>query len=250
MTELYHTESEPQRVYWDKRVYTTFEEQEEAIKTSSTLYVGNLNFRTNEAQLDAVFARVGPIKKIIMGINQNTKEPCGFAFVEYKTRDHALSGLKYLNGTHVDESIVRLELDAGFKPNRRFGRGQSGGQVRDEKRGKTSSLKYGNQHSSNKGGSSGGTGGGGGGREGSSGSNAKRGRDDEEQKAAREKALEEKEKEFKKKALDLLHTGLSTSRGTNDSKKKAKEREDDDDLLAELEQQPTKKRKDAPADKA
>jgi hypothetical protein len=37
--------------------------------------------------------------------------------------------LKYVNGTKLDERIIRTDLDPGFKEGRQFGRGKSGGQV-------------------------------------------------------------------------------------------------------------------------
>lgn len=70
-----------------------------------------------------------------MGLDRNTKTPCGFAFVEYYTHEEALEGLRYISGTKLDERIIRCDLDAqGYKDGRQFGRGRSGGQVRDEYR--------------------------------------------------------------------------------------------------------------------
>lgn len=42
--------------------------------------------------------------------------------------------MKYTNGTKLDERVIRCDLDPGFKEGRQFGRGRSGGQVRDEYR--------------------------------------------------------------------------------------------------------------------
>ena len=42
--------------------------------------------------------------------------------------------MRYISGTKLDERIVRCDLDAGYKEGRQFGRGKSGGQVRDEHR--------------------------------------------------------------------------------------------------------------------
>ena len=69
-----------------------------------------------------------------MGLNSITKQPCGFCFVEYYTRQHTLDCLNYISGTVCDNQIIRCDLDAGYKPGRQYGRGQSGGQVRDERR--------------------------------------------------------------------------------------------------------------------
>lgn len=43
-----------------------------------------------------------------------------------------LDALKFLNGTKLDERVVRTDLDPGYEEGRQFGRGKSGGQVRDE----------------------------------------------------------------------------------------------------------------------
>lgn len=42
--------------------------------------------------------------------------------------------MKYINSSKLDERIVRSDLDHGFREGRQFGRGRSGGQVRDEYR--------------------------------------------------------------------------------------------------------------------
>lgn len=42
--------------------------------------------------------------------------------------------MRYVNGTRLDDRIVRVDWDAGFVEGRQFGRGKSGGQVRDEYR--------------------------------------------------------------------------------------------------------------------
>eukprot|EP01041_Mallomonas_annulata_P009223 gene9223-19128_t len=130
-----HTHNDKQqRIYWDRKYFNSFEEQVKALNGSSTLYVGNLSFYTTELQIYETFSRVGPIKRIIMGLNRESKTPCGFCFVEYYTHENALDCLRYISGTVCDDHIVRCELDAGFKVGRQFGRGRSGGQVRDERR--------------------------------------------------------------------------------------------------------------------
>jgi len=37
--------------------------------------------------------------------------------------------MKYINGTRLDDRIVRTDWDAGFIEGRQYGRGKSGGQV-------------------------------------------------------------------------------------------------------------------------
>ena len=73
----------------DSRARSSAHEQQMALAQSATLYIGNLSFYTTEEQMYELFARVtnvtggGGIKRIIMGLDRNTKTPCGFAFVEY-----------------------------------------------------------------------------------------------------------------------------------------------------------------------
>jgi nuclear cap-binding protein subunit 2 len=52
----------------------------------------------------------------------------------YFTHEDALASLRYISGTTLDERIVRADLDPGYKDGRQYGRGKSGGQVRDEYR--------------------------------------------------------------------------------------------------------------------
>ncbi len=69
-----------------------------------------------------------------MGLNHISKTPCGFCFVEYYTHQDCLDCMKYIGGTKLDERIIRTDLDPGFEEGRQYGRGKSGGQVRDEYR--------------------------------------------------------------------------------------------------------------------
>jgi nuclear cap-binding protein subunit 2 len=58
-------------------------EQERLLRTSTTLYVGNLSFYTTEEQIYELFSKCGDVKRIIMGLDKFKKTPCGFCFVEY-----------------------------------------------------------------------------------------------------------------------------------------------------------------------
>lgn len=100
----------------------------------TTVYVGNLSFYTTEEQIYELFSKCGEIRRIIMGLDRLNKTPCGFCFVEYYKAEDARDALKYVNGSRLDERVVRCDLDPGFKDGRQFGRGKSGGQVRDEYR--------------------------------------------------------------------------------------------------------------------
>jgi RNA recognition motif-containing protein len=105
------------------------------------VYLGNLTFghpvygSTTEEQLYDLFGRCGDVKKVTMGLDRNTREPCGFAFVEFFSRSAAMYAVHYLSGSKLDDQPVRIEIDRGHleqEPDRKFGRSRSGGQVRDE----------------------------------------------------------------------------------------------------------------------
>ncbi|TGJ80997.1 hypothetical protein E0Z10_g7755 [Xylaria hypoxylon] len=138
------------------------EPPEDPLRNSTTLYVGNLqslkreravanrlnatwgvedanqetyrSFYTTEEQVYELFSKCGEIKRLVMGLDRFQKTPCGFCFVEYYTHQDALDCMKYIGGTKLDERVIRTDLDPGFEEGRQYGRGKSGGQVRDEYR--------------------------------------------------------------------------------------------------------------------
>lgn len=44
-------------------------------------------------------------------------------------RADAENSMRYINGTRLDDRIVRIDWDAGFIEGRQYGRGKTGGQV-------------------------------------------------------------------------------------------------------------------------
>ena len=52
----------------------------------------------------------------------------------FYTHAEAVSCMRLISGTKLDERIIRCDLDPGYKEGRQYGRGKSGGQVRDEYR--------------------------------------------------------------------------------------------------------------------
>ena len=123
-----------QKIYMDRQFFSKFEDQVAALRGSKIVYVGNLSFYTSEAQIIASFQRAGPVRRVIMGLNRHTRTPCGFCFVEYFTNEAALDCIAHVSGTTLDDRVIRCELDFGFREGRQFGRGASGGQVRDDRR--------------------------------------------------------------------------------------------------------------------
>ncbi|KIH57658.1 hypothetical protein ANCDUO_12145 [Ancylostoma duodenale] len=112
----------------------SLKEQDLALRTSTTLYIGNLSFYTSEDQLYELFNRAGEVKRVIMGLDRFKKSPCGFCFVIYYTRADTENAVRFLNRTMLDGRMIRVDYDAGFVEGRQYGRGKHGGQVRDEYR--------------------------------------------------------------------------------------------------------------------
>lgn len=63
----------------------TTDEYAQKLQESSTLYVGNLSFYTNEDQIYELFGMCGEVKRVIMGLDRVEQTPCGFCFVEYRS---------------------------------------------------------------------------------------------------------------------------------------------------------------------
>ena len=97
--------------------------------STSTLYIGNLSFYTTEEQITELFAKCGDLKRVVMGLDKVKRvcivpnlpqsvyliqTPCGFCFVEYYTRDSAENAMRWVNGTRLDDRIVRSDWDCGF----------------------------------------------------------------------------------------------------------------------------------------
>mmetsp|Transcript_56712 Transcript_56712/g.93793 ORF Transcript_56712/g.93793 Transcript_56712/m.93793 type:complete len:220 (+) Transcript_56712:79-738(+) len=133
MAHLYKDTS-CQSLYSDRKCLGGKSEWQDRIQTSTTLYVGNLSFYTTEEQLYEIFGRVGEVKRVVMGLDRFSKTPCGFCFVEYFRRKDTEEATQYINGLKLDDRIVRVDWDGGFVEGRQYGRGRSGGQVRDEYR--------------------------------------------------------------------------------------------------------------------
>ncbi|KAL3707767.1 nuclear cap binding complex subunit [Talaromyces marneffei ATCC 18224] len=148
-------QSKSKRRRYNDRDDDKHEDPNDSLRNATTLYVGNLyvlsgrekhsttefklichpsSFYTTEEQIHELFAKCGEIKRLVMGLDRFQKTPCGFCFVEYYTHQDALDCLKYIGGTKLDERIIRTDLDPGFQEGRQYGRGKSGGQVRDEYR--------------------------------------------------------------------------------------------------------------------
>jgi nuclear cap-binding protein subunit 2 len=145
-TELLFANDSEKKLYWDRSHYDSPESQMRALAQSKTLYVGNLAFSTRSNNILSHFSLIGHVRKIHMGLDRFRKTPCGFCFVEYYRRADALQAVAHLSETKLDGRVIRVELDAGFQPGRQYGRGVSGGQVRDDRRNRHDPARSGQRH--------------------------------------------------------------------------------------------------------
>jgi len=120
--------------YRDQHFKGSRGDQERLLRQSTTLYVGNMSFYTTEEQIYELFGKCGEVKRVVMGLDKFKRTPCGFCFVEYYLREDSENAIRFINGTRLDDRIIRTDWDAGFIEGRQYGRGKSGGQVRDEYR--------------------------------------------------------------------------------------------------------------------
>jgi nuclear cap-binding protein subunit 2 len=91
-----------------------------SLDASTTLYVGNLPTTVKEEQLHELFSCAGPIERIVLGVDRETLEPCGFCFVEYISRKDAEDCLKYINGMQIIENLkpIYVDWDVGYSEGR------------------------------------------------------------------------------------------------------------------------------------
>ena len=100
--------------YYDRRSGLSEADYKQRLKTSTTLYVGNLSFYTQEGQLLELFSKSGIVKNLFMGLNNKTFKPCGFCFVEYNTREEARLAIDCFNMILLDGKRIRIDWDYGF----------------------------------------------------------------------------------------------------------------------------------------
>lgn len=69
---------------------------------NSKLYVGNLSFKTSEADLRDVFGQFGSVTDVYLASDRTTGRPRGFAFVTFSTDTESRAAAEKMNGTDLD----------------------------------------------------------------------------------------------------------------------------------------------------
>lgn len=116
---------------------------------SKRIYVGNLNYTTNEEKITSLFSAYGEVTSATIIYDNDTQQSKGFGFVEMTDDGAALRAISELSGKEVDgrkirvneaeerrERTVRHDRPAGgYRSNRRdFGERRGGRDFRDGNR--------------------------------------------------------------------------------------------------------------------
>jgi len=93
---------------------------------STRIYVGNLNFQTDEQMLDEAFGAHGTVTNVAIITDRETGRSRGFGFVEMDNDDEAKAAIEALNGQDLDGRVLNVN-EARPRENRGGGGGGGGG---------------------------------------------------------------------------------------------------------------------------
>jgi len=88
------------------------------------LYVGNLNFRTTEDALEALFSNYGQVSDTAIINDRDTGRSRGFGFVTMDDDDAAKEAIEAVNGTELDGRTLTVNE---ARPKEARGGGGGGG---------------------------------------------------------------------------------------------------------------------------
>jgi RNA recognition motif-containing protein len=108
---------------------------------NSKLYVGNMSFKTTEADLRDAFGQFGSVTDVYIANDRETGRPRGFAFVTFSTDTESKLAAEKMNGADLDgrqltvnEAKPKEEMGGGGRnyssPDRRAGAFQARGNSR------------------------------------------------------------------------------------------------------------------------
>ena len=77
---------------------------------STNIYVGNLTFQTNSADLEHLFSEYGEVTKAQVITDRDSGRSRGFGFVEMVSSDEAQKAISGLNGKDVEGRQLTVNL--------------------------------------------------------------------------------------------------------------------------------------------
>ncbi|MBN1649423.1 MAG: RNA-binding protein [Spirochaetales bacterium] len=75
---------------------------------SNKVYVGNLNYRTSEADLSELFTQYGSVASARIITDRATGRSKGFGFVEMESEEAAAAAISSLNGQEFQSRELRV----------------------------------------------------------------------------------------------------------------------------------------------
>jgi len=84
-------------------------EKREAVNRGNNLYIGDLSSKTKTEDLEKKFSKYGKVMNCRLVTDPRAGQSRGFAFITLDTGEGADEAIKYVNGTDLDGSIIRVE---------------------------------------------------------------------------------------------------------------------------------------------
>lgn len=90
----------------------------------TNIFVGNLNFKTTQDELQNAFAAFGSVERVNIVTDRDSGQPRGFAFVEMSDRTAAEAAINSLNGKDMNGRALNVNE---ARPKTEGGGGGGGG---------------------------------------------------------------------------------------------------------------------------
>jgi len=84
-------------------------EKREATNRGNNLYLGDLGPKTKLEDLEKKFSKYGKVLNCRLVTDPRAGQSRGFAFITLDTAEGADEAIKYMHGTELDGSIIRVE---------------------------------------------------------------------------------------------------------------------------------------------
>jgi RNA recognition motif-containing protein len=87
------------------------------------IYCGNLNWQTNEADLQGAFEAFGEVSSVTIIKDKYTSQSRGFGFVEMPNNEEGQAAIDGLNGKELDGRTLRIDQARPRADSRDYGSG-------------------------------------------------------------------------------------------------------------------------------
>lgn len=92
---------------------------------NNKIFVGGINWKTNEDGLEKVFTDIGQIVSVKIVYDRDTGRSRGFGFVEFSNADEADNAVKKCDGMEFEGRTIKVSI-AKERPRGNSGRGNRG----------------------------------------------------------------------------------------------------------------------------